>query len=195
MDYFNNLEENRVATTSQFVDFIQSLAVFAVIMLTIFLFIAQPHKVSGPSMYPTFHDNDYIITDKLTYRFSPPRRGDIIVFQDPQDHSKDFIKRIIGLPGERIKIQNNQVYINNQLLPEPFIPSSNVTFGGKFLPEDKELIIGTQEYFVMGDNREHSSDSRDWGPIKKDEIIGRVLFRYWPISSLSFLPGEYSFTR
>lgn len=165
---------------SHLIDFIQTLVVFGAIFALIYLFVAQPHKVSGNSMVPTFHNGDYILTDKLTYRFSSPKHDDVIVLKNPKDESQDFIKRIIALPGETIKIEQNSVYVNEQLLKELYLPPGTITPAGAFIPENTTIKAGPNQYFVLGDNRSHSSDSRAWGGVTKEEIVGKVFFRYWP---------------
>jgi signal peptidase I len=174
---------------SNLVDFIQTLVVFAAIGTAIYLFIAQPHKVSGTSMFPNFHDGDYIITDKVTYRVSPPKKGDIIVFKNPRNQTEDFIKRIIGLPGEKVKIENGHVFVNGQRLGEKYLTTDVITQGQAFLAEGEEVSVPPGEYFVLGDNRSKSSDSREWGFITKDEIIGKVFLRYWPQNAFGFYPA------
>lgn len=165
---------------SHLIDFIQTLVVFGAIFALIYLFVAQPHKVSGNSMIPTFHNGDYILTDKISYRLGSPQRGDIIVLKNPRDESQDFIKRIIALPGDTIKVEENSVYLNGQLLKEVYLPPATLTRAGSFLTEGAEVKAGPNQYFVLGDNRGHSSDSREWGAITKEEIVGKTFFRYWP---------------
>ncbi len=192
-DYLNNFEPAQHSTGSQFIELLQTFVIFAAVFLVIFLFVAQPHKVSGPSMKNTFHNDDYIITDKLTYRFSNPQRGNVIVFQAPRDHSTDFIKRIIGLPGDKVKIEAGKVYINDKLLNEPYLMPGIQTFANQgFIAEGETKTVPQNEYFALGDNRVQSSDSRDWGYIKRNEILGRVLVRYWPANYLGVFPGTYS---
>ena len=171
--FFSNLR-------SHFIDFIQTFVVFAAIFALIYLFIAQPHKVSGNSMFPTFHDTDYILTDKLSYHFSEPKRGDVIVLKNPKDESQDFIKRIIALPGDSIRIEASKIYINGQLVNEYYLSPTIRTFGGGYLIEGETMQLGKDQFFVIGDNREHSSDSREWGFLPKVDIIGKVFLRYWP---------------
>lgn len=164
------------------VDFIQTLVVFGAIFALIYLFIAQPHKVSGSSMYPTFYNGDYILTDKISYRTGQPKYGDVIVLQNPKDQSQDFIKRIIGLPGDIVMVQSGQVFLNGKPLTEKYLPEGTTTRGGTFLPEGTSYKVRPDEYFVMGDNREHSSDSREWGILTRQEIVGKVFFRYFPLA-------------
>lgn len=191
----NNLQQSQTGYNSPFIEIIQTVVVFLAILMIVFLFVAQPHKVQGPSMFPTFHDGDYIITDKLTYRFSTPKRGDVIVFENPRNHSDDFIKRIMGLPGDRIKVQGGHVYINDQLGTEPYLQPDVTTDGRFFLQDGQEKTVDDGDYFVMGDNRQFSSDSREWGLVKKSEILGRVIVRYWPPNAAGILPGSYTFTQ
>lgn len=169
--------------SSHFIDFIQTFVVFGAIFALIYLFVAQPHKVSGNSMVPTFHNGDYILTDKLSYRFGIPKQGDVIVLKNPRDESQDFIKRIVATPGETVRIENNSVYVNEQLLRELYLPQGTLTLGGAFMPEKASIKAGANQYFVFGDNRNHSSDSRTWGAVTKEEIVGKVFFRYWPPQS------------
>ncbi|MDO8619078.1 MAG: signal peptidase I [Candidatus Daviesbacteria bacterium] len=166
-----------------FIDFIQTFVVFAAIFALIYLFIAQPHKVSGLSMYPTFHDADYILTDKLSYRFGTPKHGDVIVLKNPQDEAQDFIKRIIALPGDTVTVQNNMVLVNNQPINEYYLPPNTQTHAGAYLTEGTQVTAGSGQFYVMGDNRGHSSDSREWGPVPKKDIIGKVFLKYWPPES------------
>lgn len=172
---------------SHLVDFIQTFVVFAAIFTIIYLFVAQPHKVSGNSMVPTFQNNDYILTDKLSYRFSPPKKGDVIVLKNPRNESQDFIKRIIATPGETVQIKEGLVYVNDNLLIEPYLQSGLETKPGSFLEEGERLTVSQNQYIVLGDNRDHSSDSRQWGPVTMQEIIGRVIFRYFPLQSFGFI--------
>lgn len=192
-DYLTIPNEPKPSLASHFIEFFQTLVVFAAIASSIYLFIAQPHKVSGQSMFPNFHDGDYIITDKLTYRFSDPKRGDVIVFKNPQNEDQDFIKRIMAKPGDKVKVLNGNVYVNGKLIQEPYLKPEVFTEPKSFLQEGGEKKVEPNQYIVMGDNRMNSSDSRVWGPITKQEIIGKVLFRYWPKESIGLYPAAFSF--
>ena len=172
------------------------LAQFAFIALLIVIpvrmFIAQPFIVSGASMENTLHTNEFLIIDEISYRFEDPERGDVIVFRYPNDPSKFFIKRVIGLPGETIDIQGNVVKIiendsREVTLNEPYI---------KTMAENTSLTetLGDREYFVMGDNRDASSDSRVWGVLNREKIVGRALFRLFPFSKIDVFPGKYDLT-
>ncbi len=154
------------------------LAVFIVIPFR--MFVAQPFIVDGASMDPTFRDKQYLIVDELTYRFTPPERGSVIIFKYPNDPSKYFIKRIIGLPGETVKIDNGQVTVINLARPEGFVLTEPYVVFKK--ADSSTLKLSNDEYFVMGDNRLGSADSRMWGPVPKTDLIGRPILRVWPIS-------------
>lgn len=164
---------------SNILEFIQSFVVFFAIISIIYLFAIQPHKVSGCSMCDTFQNNDFILTDKVSYHFSPPKRGDIVVFKYPRDPSIDFIKRIIAIPGDKIKISDSEVILNGVTLKEPYI-SDKPTHSSDFLREDQEYTVPEGNFIVLGDNRTGSSDSRTWGELPQDLIIGKAFFRYWP---------------
>lgn len=151
----------------------QTLLVSFGIFLIVYIFLVQPHRVKGESMFPTFVDGELLLTEKVSYRFSQPKRGDVIVFEAPVGHNIDFIKRIIGLPGEKVSVHDGSIFINGNKLNEPYL---NVD-----TPGDETRTLSSNEYFVMGDNRPSSSDSRVFGAITKDKIQGRVFFVYWPI--------------
>jgi signal peptidase I len=162
---------------------------FAIFMM-VYLFLFQPHKVDGRSMYPNLQDKEYILTDKVTYRRRDPQRGDVIVFHAPPPYNSDFIKRVIGLPGETVMLQSGYVFINGNRLSEVYLPNSYVTSEKSFLREGVPYKIPTGYYIVFGDNRDFSSDSREWGPISQKSIVGRAWFRYWPVSSLGLIKHE-----
>ncbi|MBI4036714.1 signal peptidase I [Candidatus Daviesbacteria bacterium] len=182
LDYLDHPARKSFASRfrANFIDFIQTVVVFGAILALIHLFLVQPHKVSGSSMVPTFHNADYILTDKISYRTGEVKRGDIVVFKNPRNELEEFIKRVVGLPGETIKVADGTIYINGRPLPEPYLPQGTIIYPGSFLTEGVPVKISPNHYFVMGDNRNHSSDSREWGEISKEEIIGKAFFRYWP---------------
>jgi signal peptidase I len=154
-----------------------------VIVAPIRYFLFQPFIVKGESMAPNFESGDYLIVDEISYRFSEPQRGDVVVFNYPKDESQRFIKRVIGLPGETVKISNGQVEIigneKTNILKEEYLPADLKTY------PDTNLTLQADEYFVMGDNREYSYDSRAWGVVPKKNIIGKAFFRILPLTSLS----------
>lgn len=172
------------------IDFVQTVVVFGAIFALIYLFVAQFHKVSGNSMFPTYHNGDYLITEKISYKLGTPKRGDVIVLKNPRDESQDFIKRILALPGDTIKIEGNFVYVNGSQVNETYLPADTPTHSGAFLSEGVEVKAGENQYFVLGDNRSHSSDSREWGAITQKEIVGKAFFRYWPLQNISPLSNK-----
>jgi len=167
--------------------FIWEIAKIVIIALLIVVpiryFIFQPFFVKGQSMEPNFHQGDYLIIDELTYQFRQPQRGEVVVFKYPHDPSQRYIKRIIGLPGETIKIENGQVLIykdgETKALDELAYLFQIKTSG------DMQILLERDEYFVLGDNRSVSADSRRWGTLPEENIIGRVFFRAWPLTALA----------
>jgi len=163
-------------------DFLQSIALGGAFFVVVYLFVMQPHQVKGNSMYPTYHDKEYILTDKLSYKFRLPERGEVIILKSPRNPDIDFIKRIIGLPGEKITIRDQQVYLNDNLFEERYLNVPTPVFPGGFMQEGLTVTIPENSYFVMGDNRPGSSDSREFGFVPMENIIGRVIFRYFPFN-------------
>lgn len=161
---------------------------FAIFMM-VYLFLVQPHKVDGSSMYPNFHDKEFILTDKITYRRIDPQRGDVIIFHAPPPFDSDFIKRVIALPEETVMVKNGSAYINDKKLPEPYL--GDITTGERsFLREGISYKVPAGFYMVMGDNRNFSSDSREWGPISKTAIVGKAWVRYWPINEIGTIQHQ-----
>ncbi len=171
-----------------FLDILEVIVFAVAIFLFLYLLVLQPHKIKGASMEPNFPNGEYLLTDKVTYRFGEPKRGDVIVFKAPTGDGEEFIKRIIGLPGERVSIKNGRVYLNGNLLDEDYIPDVSPTYGGGFLQENETYSIPEGNFFVLGDNRPHSSDSRSWGTITKDKITGRAWVIYWPPKNAGLVP-------
>lgn len=179
---------------SFFFDILQTVVFAISIFLFIYLLLFQPHKIKGESMQPNYPNGEFLLTDKVTYRFHPPQRGDVIVFKAPVNEEDDYIKRIIGLPGETVSIRNGYVYINGKMLKENYLPNGLYTTGGPFLPNDKEIVVPSDHFFVLGDNRSYSSDSRVWGFVPKQNIIGRAWFIYWPLQNAGITPKvKYNF--
>lgn len=175
-------------------DLVETVVIALAIFVVVYLFLFQPHQVKGSSMYPNFIDGEYILTNKINYRFSKPQRGDVVVFKSPQNKEIDFIKRIIGLPGDKVRVTGGFIYLNDKKLSEAtYLPSDYVTNPGAFLREGQTATVPANSYFVFGDNRNHSSDSREWGFVPFEDIIGKAWFRYWPITHLGFVPhAKYS---
>lgn len=153
-------------------------------------FIAAPYVVSGASMIPTFYDYHYLIIDRVTYSLEEPQRGDVIVLDLPQDTSRALIKRIIGLPGETVSLTNNEVTIINTEHPEGFVLTENYldanNLGG---PTNMKVTLGPDQFFVLGDNRKVSADSRSWGVLPRQDIVGRAFLRLFPFNEIGILPG------
>ena len=166
-------------------DFLQGIVVFLAIIVMVYLFLLSPQEISGQSMEPTFFNAELIITNKFIYKIDPPKRGDVIIFKSPKNKEIDYIKRVIGLPGDKVKLINGEYYVNTIKLDEPYLRPNTVTSGGSFLEEGSEITVPEGEYFVSGDNRPHSSDSREFGTIPLEDFIGKGILLYWPISKLS----------
>lgn len=170
-----------------FFDIIEIIVVALALFVVCYLFFFQPHQVKGASMEPNFHDEEYLLTDKISYRLHSPERGDVIIFRAPKNRELDYIKRIIGLPGEKVKVVDGSVFINNQKLEEDYLEENTTSYSGSFLPSGEEFLIPASEYFVLGDNRPHSSDSREWGTVNREDIIGKTWLRYWPPQNFGIL--------
>lgn len=168
-------------------DFLQGIVAFAAVLVMIYLFIMSPQEISGASMEPNFHNKEYILTNKVLYRILDPQRGDIVIFKSPKNKEIDYIKRIIGLPGETVAFKGGMFYINGQPLEEPY-QTNQPLFGGGYLKEGQEIIVPPGMYFVVGDNRPGSSDSRDFGPVPKEDFLGKAFLRYWPTTRLGLIP-------
>ncbi|KKQ21623.1 MAG: Signal peptidase I [Parcubacteria group bacterium GW2011_GWA2_37_10] len=173
--------------TQKYIPFVwEVLKIFiiaSVIVLPIRYFLFQPFIVKGDSMSPNFLSGDYLIVDELSYRFSDPQRGEVIVFKYPKDTTQRFIKRVIGLPGETVNIKNGSITISKDgksfILDEKYLPFDLKTYG------EVNTVLGSDEFFVLGDNREFSYDSRRWGNVPREDIIGKALLRILPLAALS----------
>jgi signal peptidase I len=160
---------------------IQVAVISLAVVLVVRNFIIQPFFVDGRSMVPNLHNGDYLIIDELTYRFRDPQRGEVIVFHFPKNESSYFVKRIIGLPGDTVQIKNGTVTILNEQNPDGFQLSENYLIDKT--PGDMQVTLKAGEYFVLGDNRLESYDSRSWGVLPSKEIVGLVRLRLWPINA------------
>ncbi|HVA92265.1 MAG TPA: signal peptidase I [Chloroflexota bacterium] len=163
---------------SALVEIVETLAI------TLILFFAarasvQPFNVQGQSMEPTLHNHEYILVEKVSYWFTSPQRGDIVVFKAPPQPTEDYIKRVIGLPGDHVVVRNGQVFVNGHQLTEPYIAAPPDYTDDKIVPKGY--------LYVLGDNRQNSSDSHAWGLLPRGNIIGRAIVGYWPLSDLTFL--------
>ena len=158
--------------------------------LVIIVFLYQPVKVEGTSMAPLLSDQERIFINKFVYRFEPIERGDVVVFWYPLDRSKSFIKRVIGLPGETVEIRQGAVYVDGKLIPEPYVPSQY-----EDLSDFALVHVPKDSYFVMGDHRISSNDSRVFGPVESRYIYGRAVFAYWPVDHFGSLSTTDSDTK
>lgn len=165
---------------------IQVIGVSAVIIALLNVFIITPQEVRGLSMYPFLHDGDRLITEKISYRFNEPKRGEVIVFHFPLDRTQEYIKRVIALPGESMELKNSKITIYNEtnpnglVLDEEYLDPSVVTNARAFMKEGERIEVPIDKYVTFGDNRENSSDSRQWGFVEKRDLVGRAVIIYWP---------------
>ncbi len=171
-------------------DLVRFAIIALAIVIPVRMFLAQPFVVSGESMVPTFQDKQYLIVDELSYEIGTPKRGDVVIFKYPKDPSRYFIKRMIGLPGDHVDIKDGVIKITNKdninglILNEPYI-NETFSFTGSY-------DVGANEFFVMGDNRNRSSDSRYWGLVPRKLLVGRAYLRLLPLSQISYLPGAHN---
>ena len=174
-------------------DFLQSIVLALAVFVLLYLFVAQPNEVKGSSMVPNFVDKEFLLTEKLSYQFSDPERGDVVIFKAPPSEpcaaeECEYIKRVIGIPGDKVMVKSGQVYLNGELLQQTFLPDGVLTDPGQFSQEGVEQVIPEGQYLCLGDNRKHSRDGREFGPIKKNLIVGKAFFKYWPVSAVGLIP-------
>jgi signal peptidase I len=165
------LRERRSGLPSFIIDVLETL-ILAVVLFVAINAVSARIRVDGSSMEPTLHGGEYVLVNKLSYRLGQPDHGDVIVFYYPRDPEQEYIKRVIGLPGDRIDIRDGNVYVNGQLLEEPYIAAAPI-YPGTWLVPDNSL-------FVLGDNRNNSSDSHSWGAVPNDYVVGKAVLTYWP---------------
>jgi signal peptidase I len=165
------------------------VVVALVLAVVLYLFIMTPHEVVGNSMHPTYKNGEFLMANKISYRMSEPQRGDVIIFKFSD--TQDFIKRIVGTPGDEIMIKDAKMYINGELLDESsYLAESVITNGGSYLHEGQTITIPDGQYFVCGDNRTNSSDSREFGPIEESKIKGKAWIVYYPFSEFRVVQHE-----
>jgi signal peptidase I len=174
-------------------DFIQSIVLALAVFVLLYLFVAQPNEVNGSSMLPNFTDKEFLLTEKLSYQFGKPQRGDVVIFKAPASEpcspeECEYIKRVIGIPGDEVMVKDGQVYLNGQLLNQDFLPEGIITDPGQYAKEGVTEIIPEGQYLCFGDNRQHSRDGREFGPIKENLIVGKAFLKYWPISAVGLVP-------
>jgi signal peptidase I len=161
---------------------LRDLALSVVIMIIVILFLYQPVKVEGTSMMPSLVNQERIFINKFVYRFYPIQRGDTVVFQFPQDTSKSYIKRVIGMPGDIVSVDRGTVIVNGKPLIEPYVPDEM-----RDMNDARTVTLKPDEYYVMGDHRNSSNDSRVWGPVERKYVYGKAVFVYWPLDRLGLL--------
>jgi signal peptidase I len=174
-------------------EIVKVVSISLAIILPVRYYLIQPFYVKGASMEPNFHDHEYLIIDEISYRFKPPIRGQVIVFRYPKNPQEYFIKILIALPGEEVQIKDGKVTIYNSEKPEGFVLNES------YLPASLETLdnngakieVGPNEYFVLGDNRNASKDSRSFGPVDRTFITGKVLFRGWPLEKITIFNKDY----
>ena len=180
----------------RFYKFSKFIILFMIFALLTRIYVFQPYIVDGQSMEPNLHNKDILVVERMSYYLHQPERGDIVIFYPPGTGRETYVKRIIGLPGEKIQITPNGVLVNDRRLPEEYLSSTaaNRTFRDTNSPAGKPLVLKDDEYFLMGDNREHSSDSRNWGQIKKSAIVGKTELVALPRTSFHVLAApDYDF--
>ena len=165
-------------------DYLLTLTIFALVFSVVYFFVGQLFEVTGESMVPNFQDKEQLLAEKISVNLSNLERGDVIIFKNPFENDRLLIKRIIGLPGEKFQISNGLVYINGEKLTENYLPEGTQTKGRRLLEEGPEYTIPANSFVVLGDNREKSTDSRDWGYVKNEMIVGRAVLVYYPIKNM-----------
>lgn len=193
--------KKRKRAKDSFLDFIQSIAIALAFSAFLFIFVITPNEVDGNSMQPNYESGDRLYTNKLAHWFNGTgigdalglnySRGDVVVVDKP-GLGLSLIKRVVGLPGERIRVEDGSVYINGKKLEEPYLPEETLTFGATFLKEGEEYTIPESNYVVLGDNRKVSNDSRYIGFINEDWISGKIFLRIWPLEKLGIINGSSS---
>lgn len=193
MKNINYDKEAGFSIGSFLLEFIQSIVLALSVFVLLYLFIAQPNEVKGSSMVPNFVDKEFLLTEKLSYQFGNPQRGDVVIFKAPPSEpcaaeECEYIKRVIGIPGDRVMVKDGQVYLNGELLNQGFLPEGITSEPGQYSQEGVEQIVPEGQYLCFGDNRQHSRDGREFGLIKKDLIVGKAFFKYWPLTSIGLVP-------
>lgn len=175
-----------MSALASLLEFMKTVAIIVIIAFFVRFYLVQPFVVEGSSMEPNFHNGQYLLVDKISYRMHDIKRGDVIVFHPPNRPSLNYIKRVIALPGDKIEIKNGQIFVNNVALDEPYIRDGQTTV--RYSPvANLSQVLGKDEYFVLGDNRDHSSDSREIGSIPKENIIGRAWLVVFPVQNFGLV--------
>ena len=172
-------------------DILETVVFVGSIFIVVYLFVAQPNQVKGASMDPTFGSGDYIFTSKITYKMRGYHRGDIIVFKSPGNPDIEYIKRVIGIPGDVVMVKDSEVYVNGKQLKEDYISAKTNLWEGGFSKNGEGTKVADGMLFVMGDNRPRSSDSREFGLITEESVIGQVFYRYFPPNKAGAIPNPF----
>ena len=172
-------------------DILETIVFVGSLFIVVYLFVAQPNQVKGASMDPTFGSGDYIFTSKITYKMRSYHRGDVIVFKSPGNPDIEYIKRIIGIPGDVVMVKDTEVFINGRQLKEDYIAAKTNLWEGGFALNGKGVTVAEGMLYVMGDNRPRSSDSREFGLITEESVIGQVFYRYFPPGKAGAIPNPF----
>ena len=177
----------RRSSANILLDFFEILFIVVAVFVVVYVFVGQLLEVTGESMLPNFEDKEQIIAEKISVKFRDLERGEIVIFRHPEQRDKLLIKRVVGLSGESFKLDEGYVYINGEKLGEDYIKEKAVTGSGSVIKENVEYKIASDSYIFLGDNREKSTDSRDWGAVSKDLIIGRGVLVYYPVEKIRLI--------
>lgn len=172
-------------------DILETIVFVGSLFIVVYLFVMQPNQVKGASMDPTFNSGDYIFTSKVTYKMRGYNRGDVVVFRSPHNPDIEYIKRIIGVPGDQVMVKDSEVYVNGKKLTEDYIAAKTNLWEGGFSKNGEASTVPDGMLFVMGDNRPRSSDSREFGPIPMESVIGQVFYRYFPPSKMGVITNPF----
>ena len=172
-------------------EFFEITCIMAAVVVLSYIFVGQLLEVSGESMFPTFHDKEQLVAEKVSLSYKEPERGEVMIFEHPTQKGALIIKRVIGLPNEDLTIKNGSVYINGNILNEPYLSADTKTEGNIIIKEGTNFRIPDRSYVVLGDNRDKSTDSRYWGVINRDNMVGRGLFVYFPIRNFRLLLAQH----
>ncbi len=184
------IDDLKIATAN----FLEAFAISAVLVVLVFWFIGQPLEITGESMLPTFKDGEHTVANKLIYKFKEPEAGEIVILSHPETKGIYVIKRIIAIPGDTLEISDGMVYLNEKPLKEPYLAENTYTNGRNAIEDNEIITLKENEYIVLGDNRENSFDSRNWGIISKDEIVGMSSIVYYPLTNLRIVQQHWSFS-
>lgn len=178
---------SRQSSANILLDFFEILFICTTVFVVVYVFVGQLLEVTGESMLPNFEDKEQIIAEKISVKFKELERGEVIIFRHPQQVDKLLIKRVIGLPGESFKLEGGYVYINGEKLSEDYVKEPAVTESGQVIKGGVEYQVEDDSYIFLGDNREKSTDSRDWGAVTKDLVVGRAVLVYYPLEKIRLI--------